>query len=160
MITTFFPSTVKVGFPHLRSSLIAKPASTRRIAAISASHRSRYAISIPAPLPGSLLGFIHRCRESRWGHGPDRPEHCSSWPVTVVLGLPWVRVIRQDGVRCTRLGGANASTGAVCRERGRRQSCVCEARLVGPVSGALHAHGRGGRASRDHRRRGGAARRL
>jgi molybdate transport system regulatory protein len=49
MMTTFFPSTVYVGLPHLRSSFIAKPASTRRIAAISAFHLSRYAISMQSP---------------------------------------------------------------------------------------------------------------
>src|SRR6185436_7364124 len=58
MMTMFFPSTVQVGLPHLRSSFIAKPASTRRISAISASHRSRYAISIARPL--------HCLRSDEW----------------------------------------------------------------------------------------------
>src|SRR5579883_949077 len=51
MMTTFFPSTVYVGLPHLHSSFIAKPASTRRISATSPFHRSRYAISMQHPAP-------------------------------------------------------------------------------------------------------------
>src|SRR5437016_2277775 len=54
MMTMFFPSTVQVGLPHLHSSFIAEPASTRRISAISASHRSRYAISMQAP-PSKII---------------------------------------------------------------------------------------------------------
>src|SRR5690348_17973657 len=58
MMTTFFPFTVYVGFPHLHSSVIASPASTRRIAAISAFHRSRYAISMLARPSTIIWDFV------------------------------------------------------------------------------------------------------
>src|SRR5579872_1866074 len=61
-MTMFFPFTVYVGLPHLHSSVIARPASTRRISAISAFHRSRYAISMPVLDVPRIDGRVARSR--------------------------------------------------------------------------------------------------
>src|SRR6266480_4249579 len=65
MMTMFFPSTVQVGLPHLHSSFIPDPASTRRISAISASHRSRYAISMYAPR-STIIWYVRHAVNSTW----------------------------------------------------------------------------------------------